>query len=194
MKIRLSPSWLVIASSLLAAPLSHALEFTQVGFGMSRAVPMANPYVAFGATTGFQVEALATTETFGPNYKFHLAMQYQGYDLRNTATASYNLVSVLGGFTAQYQPVTGKGRAGSPAPFFNPFFSVLLGGAIDWLNLPGGNANIVTSFGGTIQAIPGIEFPIFDRLSGSVSFPIQAFFLGNGLYIWNSMFHLRWAL
>jgi len=183
---------------------AHALDITHVGAGFSRAVPMGNQYVGLGTSTTFYGEALANgLEFLGPGFRWHATVQYQKYNLKSATSAGYNLFAVGIGINAQAHasaaaaPKNGKGKKASAPdehPFLNPFFSALVGGAANWLSLSGGTSQINASMGLMLEAIPGVEFPIIDSLSGCVSFPIQYYSLGQSLSVWNALFNVRWAL
>ncbi len=192
------------ATLLLPSSEAQALDISQIGVGITRTAAMGNYYAAFGSTTGFYAEALGTPleNSMGSAFRLHAAVEFQRYSLKNTTSSAYNLMSFGLGITAQ-QPTGngqshGRGHASSGYHHLttvSPFFSLLLGGALDWLSLNGTNSQVVTSFGGSAQVIPGLEFPIVDKLTGAISFPTQAFILGGKqLYIWNALFHLRLAL
>ncbi len=189
------------ASILLSSSEAQAIDISQVGVGVARTVTLGNYYAAFGSTTGFYAEALTTglDNSLGSAFKIHAAVEYQRYTLKNTTSSAYNLMSFGIGLTVQQPTGNGSAHGRGHTPHHlttvSPFFSLLLGGAVDWLSLNATNASVNASFGGSAQVIPGIEFPIVDRLTGALSFPTQAFLLGGKqLYIWNALFHLRWAL
>lgn len=182
---------------LISGTSAHAANISQVGFTAGKNVAMGNRWPTFGSGLSFGVEALTNgLDALGPNFRLTGAVQFNQFDLKSSNATKYYLVSFGVGVTAQAMATPGRGgkSAGQGVPTVNPFFTLLAGGVVDWLAATGGSGQLVYSFGGTVQAIPGVEFPIVDRLSAAISLPIQAYFLAQPLYIWNGNFHLRWAL
>jgi hypothetical protein len=178
-----------LAATALAAGLpetAHALSVEQISLGAGYATPLGDQRVGLGDAAAFQFDVFASGfEALGPGVRVHSSLHYQKHDVSASSTADYHLFSATVGLSAQ---------GGAPNAFFRPYFSLLVGAAVDWLSLSGFNSQINSSLGFAARAVPGVEFPIAGSLTGSVSMPVQHFVLGRPLSVWQGLVQLRYAL
>jgi hypothetical protein len=175
--------FILVASSLPSA--SAALS--SVGVAVSAPQPMGDASQVLNRPIGFEAEASLDTPAFMPkDVDFFLSLSYQPYTIKNLASTSINFFGFYGGLQLWGEPSAFKIR---------PFFAAELGGVYDALSFAGvssatSNSNLAIA----LQAVPGLDIPIYSHVGGYIELPITAVFQKTTLAIWNATFGLRWRL
>lgn len=179
----------VLSCAVLGAlPTSAAFAAIKaVGAGVSMPTPMGDASQTLNRPLGFQAEAWIDALKWLPSTAdFHVEATYQPYSLRNSASLGVTLIGLFGGLQAS---------GGATFAGISPFLSLDAGAVfstLDRSSSSGSTSNNSLNF--ALQAVPGIDFPVFGNLGGVVELPLQVVFQKSVLAVWNGSFSLRWKL
>jgi hypothetical protein len=178
-------SALVVFAAFLSAPAQCAV--TEFAAGVSMPTPMGDASQTLNRPLGYQAQVwLDAPQWFPKTLDFHLQATYQPFTVKNLPTATVGFFGLFGGVQA----------TGGPSFLgITPFLALDIGGVYDVLSFSGASGASSNSGGSfAVQAVPGIDFPIFSHLGGVIEMPVAVVFQKSTLAIWNGSFSLRWKL
>ncbi|MEK6704650.1 MAG: hypothetical protein AABZ06_02585 [Bdellovibrionota bacterium] len=145
------------------------------------------PSIFYSPDTGWEGRVLIRQGEPANRVFLTLTSSYRPLQLKNMSNDVHmNILSFLAGI---YTNVEKKFW------FFTPALGVQAGPAYGWLAFPAtSNTTLNSKLYFTMQAEPGLEFPIYGQLSGNISMPVQIIFSTPALTVWGELLSLRWNL
>lgn len=180
--------FLSLTLSLLAwfdPPSAKAGPLSSISVGVSDSIPLGTMGILLNQPMGIEIKPTISGNTFGLLFPIHFSGTYVSYTPKNIGNHSLSMFGIYAGVSTPPE---------HDSKYIRPYVSADVGAVYEMLNLSGTSNSVLNSaLGFSIRVIPGVDIPFTHEFGLQIETPISATWFKSSLYVWSTLFSLRWT-